>query len=194
MALAFYYVTYYIINSRATAQAVPWIERMERGFHAMRMKKWMSTGLVCALCAVLLTVTALACGHGHGRGASGQIGVCPYDSCTTGGRHTHGGVTYCGYAHESGYCDGNCHALCAVEDCTVVGRHTHDGVTYCGFDHEGGFCNGTCYALCAVEGCTVTGRHTHGGVTYCGNHHGCGYCDGGCAVSQGRRHHGGCHS
>lgn len=114
----------------------------------MRMKKLLATGVACALCAVLLTIPALAHGHGHGRhggrGSSGQITVCPFDDCTTGGRHTHDGVTYCGYGHENGYCNGSCYALCSVEGCTVTGRHYHNGVTYCGNHHDAGFCDGGC--------------------------------------------------
>ena len=68
--------------------------------------------------------------------------VCPYGDCATAGRHYHDGVLYCGYAHEGGYCDGNCVGLCTVEGCEIVGRHSHDGSYYCGYAHDGGFCNG----------------------------------------------------
>lgn len=68
--------------------------------------------------------------------------VCPYGDCATAGRHYHDGVLYCGYAHEGGYCDGNCIGLCTVEGCDIAGRHSHDGGYYCGSYHSGGFCNG----------------------------------------------------
>ena len=103
--------------------------------------------LVLACIAILaLTVPALACGHGRHGGKKGQtqVTVCTVKNCGTAGLHTHNGVTYCGYAHASGVCDGKCLALCSVEDCEIAGRHTHDGVTYCGNHHEAGFCTGTC--------------------------------------------------
>ena len=34
--------------------------------------------------------------------------VCTVDGCTETGRHSHDGHDYCGYNHESGYCDGSC--------------------------------------------------------------------------------------
>ena len=157
--------------------------------------------LVLACIAVLaLTVPALACGgHGHhgGKRVQTQVTVCTVKGCETAGRHIHNGVTYCGYAHEDGVCDGKCLALCSAEDCDTIGRHTHDGVTYCGSCHEAGFCSGQCLTLCPVEGCTTVGRHTHDGTVYCGNHHEDGFCDGHCAAgytySQRSGHHGGGH-
>ena len=55
-------------------------------------------------------------------------------------------MTYCGYHHQGGFCDGACQALCPYEDCAVAGIHTHSGVSYCGNSHSAGFCGGGCAA------------------------------------------------
>ena len=116
------------------------------------------------LAAVLLTSTALACG-GHRGGHRRQADpvcydLCPVEDCETAGRHTHDGVTYCGYPHASGSCSGICVRLCTVEDCQIVGRHLHDGVICCGYDHEDCFCDGTCVS--ALSG-AAHGCHQHRG-------------------------------
>lgn len=114
--------------------------------------------LVLALAAVLaLAGTALACGH-HGKKGQTQVTVCTVEGCGTAGRHVHNGVTYCGYAHADGVCNGRCLALCAVEGCTVSGRHSHNGAACCGNRHEAGFCDGTCAA-----GVSTSYGH-HGGL------------------------------
>ena len=151
--------------------------------------------LVLACVAVLaLTVPALACGHHGGKKSQTQVTVCTVKNCDKAGRHTHNGVTYCGYDHDSGVCDGKCLALCEVEDCEIAGRHTPDGVTYCGNHHEEGFCDSRCLALCEVKGCTIAGQHTHSGTVYCGNHHEEGFCTGDCSAGRtGNGHHSGHH-
>ena len=157
------------------------------------------------LAAAILTVPAFAhgCKGRRVQTVDASCGLCTVEDCAITGRHTHRGVTYCGYDHAGGVCDGTCYALCGVEGCDLTGRHTHDGVTYCGYAHAHGFCDGTCYALCSVEGCDSTGRHTHDGVTYCGYAHAHGFCDGVCLnaapaqtgepASYGYGHHGGHH-
>lgn len=168
---------------------------MKSNLPAIRKTTKKRTLALVLACVTMLALMVPALAHGHGchggRRRQTQVTVCTVRNCETPGRHVHNGVTYCGYAHESGVCDGNCLALCDVEDCDVAGRHVHDGVTYCGSCHEEGFCDGRCLTLCTVEGCTTAGRHTHGGVTCCGNHHEEGFCDGGCAVVSG--HHRGHH-
>lgn len=118
-----------------------------------------------ALAAVLLTTTALACGGHRGRyyrqTASACYELCSADGCETAGLHTHDGVTYCGYAHAGGSCDGTCAALCTVEDCQVAGRHFHDGTVCCGYAHEGCFCDGSCVGT--VSNAVCGGRRHHGG-------------------------------
>lgn len=120
--------------------------------------------LLACLTALALVVPAMA--HGHGGGHHGgrgwyaqpqpaQITVCTVEGCEAAGRHTHNGVTYCGYGHTGGVCDGKCLALCTVEGCEVAGRHIHDGVTYCGNHHEAGYCGGGC----AVVGTGAGYRH-----------------------------------
>ncbi len=152
--------------------------------------------------ALALMVPAMAHGHGgcHGGGrgwntrVQTQVTVCTVEGCEIAGRHVHNGVTYCGYDHTNGVCDGKCLALCTVEGCEVAGRHVHDGVTYCGSSHDCGFCSGQCLTLCPVDGCAIAGPHVHNGVTYCGNNHEAGYCAGTCAAAAagtGYRH--GCH-
>ena len=134
------------------------------------------------LVLVLACVTALALmvpamAHGHGGGGHGgcgrgwsaqtpvqtQIAVCAVEGCEIAGRHVHNNVTYCGYAHANGVCDGKCLALCTVEGCEVAGRHVHDGVTYCGAGHADGYCDGSCplYPGPAYPG------------SQCRAHHGC---------------------
>ena len=169
----------------------------------MRKTRFFAAGLAALLTAGVLVSAALACGH-HGRravtGRTVSCQVCTAAGCELTGRHVHNGVTYCGYGHASGLCDGNCHALCTVSGCTEAGPHVHSGVTYCGYGHANGFCDGNCHALCTVSGCTVAGPHVHSGVTYCGYGHADGFCDGSCiqaaasAPANGNgRHHGGRH-
>ena len=76
------------------------------------VKKIFAVGALCAV-AALLTVSVFAHGGGHHGGHhSGQsvrqaaVSVCPVEDCTLTGRHTHDGVTYCGYDHAAGFCDG----------------------------------------------------------------------------------------
>ena len=149
------------------------------------IKKLTAVCLLCLLTAASLVLPAFAHGHrgGHHRAttqATQSVAVCPVENCTATGRHSHWGVTYCGYDHESGFCDGNCRALCTVSGCTLTGQHTHYGTAYCGYHHESGFCDGNCLALCTVKGCTLTGQHTHYGVSCCGRRHQAGFCDGSC--------------
>lgn len=73
------------------------------------------------------------------------ITTCPVADCAIAGRHTHDGVTYCGYAHENGICDGNCCALCTRRGCIILKPHSHQGVPYCGHEHAAGFCDGGCW-------------------------------------------------
>ena len=139
----------------------------------MKLKKL----LLCVLALALLTLPVSAHGR-HGGGCHGRpavrpslpsrpaaVTVCQVEGCAVTGRHTHNGVTYCGYPHESGVCDNNCRALCALEGCPETGRHVHNGVTYCSYPHRNGFCDGACRALCPVPNCPIDGRHTHDGAT-----------------------------
>ena len=72
------------------------------------------------------------------------ITTCPDANCTIAGQHIHDGITYCGYAHENGICDGNCRALCTRRGCIILKQHNHHGVSYCGHAHDAGFCDGHC--------------------------------------------------
>ena len=80
----------------------------------MRKTRFFAAGLAALLTAGVLVSAALACGH-HGRravtGGTVSCRVCTAAGCELTGRHVHNGVTYCGYGHASGLCDGNCHAL-----------------------------------------------------------------------------------
>ena len=118
----------------------------------MRYIKRIATGVVTAMTAVMLVVPASA-HSGHYRQSNTSVqaqpviascNVCTTADCHTTGRHSHGGVTYCGYDHADGVCNGSCAALCTVTGCTATGRHIHNGVTYCGYDHADGFCDGSC--------------------------------------------------
>lgn len=121
-------------------------------------KRTLALILAC-ITALALMVPALAHGHHGGRRRTAQVTVCTFRDCDAAGRHVHNGVTYCGYDHEGGVCDGRCLALCGVEGCEIVGRHVHDGVTYCGNCHEAGFCDGSCAAAPAGR---HGGCHHHG--------------------------------
>ena len=147
-------------------------------------------GALCVMLAAILMVpvSAHGCHRGSTRGHHGgyrqsvqtTVTVCPYEDCAYVGRHTHSGVTYCGYDHSAGVCDNNCRALCPLENCQTQGRHLHGWSTYCGYDHAGGFCDGACQALCPYEDCALTGRHVHSGTGYCGYNHADGFCDNTC--------------
>lgn len=128
----------------------------------MKKPSRLAAGLVCALMAALLILPASAHGcHGgrrqYSRPVQTAVTVCAYEDCDLAGRHVHDGVTYCGYAHGTGVCDGACLALCTVEGCDLTGRHTHDGVTYCGYAHSAGYCDGAC-----VSGVSYGRGHCHG--------------------------------
>lgn len=112
----------------------------------IHLKKLTAAAGLCAALA-LLTVSVFAHGGHHGGHHNGQtrqtaVSVCQIAGCSTAGRHIHSGVAYCGYDHESGFCDGSCRALCTVEGCAIAGAHSHNGVTYCGYAHARGFCDG----------------------------------------------------
>ena len=168
------------------------LQRLERSISVMKRPHRFTAGLLCAVLAAALALPAYAHGCRGARGGGHHSGyrstqtvqttvtVCPYDDCTSAGRHSHSGTLYCGYGHASGVCDGACRALCPVEGCETLGRHIHGLTAYCGYDHDAGFCDGACRALCPYEDCTEAGRHTHDGVFYCGYDHGSGYCDGAC--------------
>ena len=127
----------------------------------MHLKKLFAAGTTGLLVLLLLTATALAHGGHHRTVRTCQL--CTVEGCEIAGRHTHNGVTYCGYDHAAGFCDGTCAALCSVEGCTIAGRHTHSGAAYCGYDHAAGFCDGTC---AVYDGAVSTGGH-------CGHHGRC---------------------
>lgn len=127
----------------------------------MNKKRFASMLLALALLASL-SVPAYAHGcRGRARGGNVSTGcaVCTVEGCTAVGRHSHDGVVYCGYPHESGVCDGQCLALCTVEGCTLTGRHSHDGQLCCGYSHDCGFCDGTCRDVSAGSG--HHGHHGH---------------------------------
>ncbi len=140
----------------------------------MSLKKLLVSAL-CALCAVSLMIPVAFAHGGHGRAArnwqagTSRYAACPVEDCTLTGRHVHDGVTYCGFHHANGWCDGTCIALCPVEDCTLAGRHIHDGVTYCGANHAAGYCGGNCpYTTGTTTGTWGTWGGCHGGGRHCG--------------------------
>lgn len=127
----------------------------------MRFKRVFFSSIVCVISLSMLVAAASAHGGHHGRGGGyGRriqaqqtlVSVCTVDGCSLAGRHVHNGTIYCGYDHESGYCNGTCTALCPVDGCTVAGRHVHNNITYCGNDHICGFCDGSC-SMSAYCGC-----------------------------------------
>ena len=122
------------------------------------------------LAAAILTVPAFAhgCKGRRVQTVDASCGLCTVEDCAITGRHTHRGVTYCGYDHADGVCDGTCYALCSVEGCDSTGRHTHDGVTYCGYAHAHGFCDGVCLNAAPAQ----TGEPASYGYGHHGGHHG----------------------
>lgn len=93
----------------------------------------------------------------------GAYPICNFEGCAITGHHLHDGSYYCGYHHESGYCDGSC-----------IGSYPAAGTSSA---------PGTTYPVCTYEGCIEAGRHLHDGSYYCGYHHAGGYCDGSCIGS-----------
>lgn len=76
----------------------------------MGIKKTMTVAAVCAMTSVIFAFPVSAHGHHHRTSEvhSDYIHVCTIEGCTETGRHLHDGVSYCGYSHSSGYCDGSC--------------------------------------------------------------------------------------
>lgn len=128
-------------------------------------KKRFAAGAIVLAMLFMMPVSASA--HCSGYGPLTPIPVvtscevCTIEDCTAAGRHIHDGVTYCGYAHADGICNGGCYALCTTEGCTLSGRHSHDGVIYCGQNHENGFCDGSCQQVRVVTGGGHHGHHGH---------------------------------
>ena len=98
----------------------------------MRIKKWLAVGAVTVLAVSLLAATASAHGQHHGGHHNtyrdSTIHLCTVDGCTQPGRHTHDGITYCGYDHGCGYCDGACLAQTGGHH----GGHHGQRVRHCG--------------------------------------------------------------
>ncbi len=63
------------------------------------------------LAAALLTFPAMAHGHHRQVAQDTSCPVCMFEGCDETGRHTHDGHDYCGYAHNSGYCDHSCETV-----------------------------------------------------------------------------------
>lgn len=173
----------------------------------MFVKKAVVLGMAVVLLSGLCAMPVSAHGRHHRQSEyrtenTHLCEVCSVEGCMKMGWHVHDDVTYCGYDHADGYCDGTCNTavVCTLAQCTETGHHIHDGKNYCSYDHESGYCDGTCdsVTVCAVAGCVKTGRHTHNGETYCGYDHADGYCDGICVRQESSgtrrsgRHHG-CH-
>lgn len=91
----------------------------------MRIKKLLAVGTITVMSTACLALPAFA--HGHHRQTQ-VINTCPavctVDGCAETGRHAHNGVTYCGYNHSSGYCDGSC---VTVNNSNTSGCYGHHG-------------------------------------------------------------------
>lgn len=72
----------------------------------MDLKKTLAAGAACVLLLSALVLPASAHGGRHHRDTT-QYAVCAVEDCTKTGRHSHDGVTYCGYDHDGGYCTGS---------------------------------------------------------------------------------------
>ena len=113
----------------------------------MRFKKLLTAVATASLISVLFVMPVSAHGHHGAQGHHSQTSnttvtsetttseattsgatvsdntdcpVCTVDGCTETGRHSHDGHDYCGYNHESGYCDGSCE---------TASHHANDGTT-----------------------------------------------------------------
>lgn len=133
---------------------------------------YMRKSIVLVLTGILLAASAVmpvsAHGHHHNQTdttVDAVCEICTVEGCTKSGLHVHDNVTYCGYDHECGYCDGSCGAVavCTVDGCNETGRHTHNDETYCGYAHECGYCDNSCVKTTNAG----TGRHHRQG-----RHHG----------------------
>lgn len=99
----------------------------------IRSGKLLKTFTTAMLISVLFVMPVSAHGHHENSGHHNQTSestdcpVCTVEDCTEEGRHTHDGHNYCGYNHESGYCDGSCKA--AVSDKTDSGKTTSEKTT-----------------------------------------------------------------
>lgn len=107
--------------------------------------------LLCVLALAVLTLPVSAHGH-HGGGCHGRpsqpskpvtVTVCTVEGCTQTGRHVHNGVTYCGYDHAYGFCDGTClnpvqpTAPAVTAPATTPNTTTGTNYSY-GYGHHGG--------------------------------------------------------
>ncbi|MCM1124812.1 MAG: hypothetical protein NC416_19730 [Eubacterium sp.] len=127
----------------------------------MYMRKWSVCGMAGIMLAASVVMPVSAHGHHHSQTGTNTTKettsmiceVCTVEGCGKTGLHVHDDVTYCGYDHEDGYCDGSCGAVevCTVEGCEETGHHTHNQETYCGYAHESGYCDNSC-ARTAVSG------------------------------------------
>ncbi len=129
---------------------------------------WIKKLFACGAAGILLagSIVVPVSAHGHHRQAEDIdkiCSLCTIEDCTETGYHIHDDITYCGYDHECGYCDGSCATIevCPVEDCTKTGRHTHDGETYCGYNHTDGYCDNSCtrQSVCETSSRSV-GHHS----------------------------------
>lgn len=71
----------------------------------MKLKQTLAATAACALLLGAVTLPASAHGGRH-HNASPSYAVCTVEGCAETGRHTHDGVTYCGYDHAGGTCTG----------------------------------------------------------------------------------------
>ena len=84
-------------------------------------KKLLAACALCVVLACLLTVPAMAHGHGsHGHTAA--YPQCPVEDCQLTYRHSHDGVTYCAHARDDGHSQ---HVSCDQAGCTSLGSHSH---------------------------------------------------------------------
>lgn len=74
----------------------------------MHFRRRLTAVMATALLAVLLAMPVSAHGHRRQSTVDTSCPVCTVEGCTETGRHFHDECEYCGYDHESGYCDGTC--------------------------------------------------------------------------------------
>lgn len=77
----------------------------------MHFKKLFTAAAAVALISAFFVLPVSAHGHHHQTTSPTDYPVCTVDGCTEEGHHTHDGNYYCGYDHESGYCDGSCETV-----------------------------------------------------------------------------------
>jgi len=90
----------------------------------MCIRKASAIGVTAVFAVAVLALPVSACGrHGHHAQSDYHCAVCTVEDCNETGFHIHDETMYCGYNHESGYCDGSCIYSVEPESTGYRGHH-----------------------------------------------------------------------